>query len=341
MKNITLILMAVALLAGCASSGPVATGYTSKGKLIETKRFGKELSRKSVSFSTYSNGSVKLNFYEHYSEDVQKIYQRKVRYESKRLSRSTAKSLFIAGTGVLLYTMSGDPMIGAIAFGLSTPLLFSGIKYSTDSTYIVDHSNPIVKNDVDETQKSYYLKYSDFDYYINGWKFSAKTDEDGNYTPDIVNMLARSGMSDKEFKSKDTIAYRAVYDSTYGKTTDYGKIKKSSLPNAKMVETQLAVEYINQRDRDLSKSARRDKYLVAATNYLKINNYKDALLYMKLLEKMKAKLPVTMNYFRGEAEYHAGTRADSKRYLNKYIQSAGSQGRYYKDSLELLLKMDS
>jgi len=97
-------------------------------------------------------------------------------------------------------------------------------------------------------------------------------------------------------------------------------------------------------DAGLSPDIQKDKYLMELAEYLKHEQYQQALpLFDKLRtlkKEHKVKLPVSLIYFEGEALYYTGQyiKADAK--ISSYVDRTGKKGKYYSKSLALMIKLD-
>jgi len=94
----------------------------------------------------------------------------------------------------------------------------------------------------------------------------------------------------------------------------------------------------------LSPDIQKDKYLMELAEYLKHEQYQEALpLFDKLRalkKEHKVELPVSLIYFEGEAFYHTGQyiKADAK--ISSYVNQTGKKGKYYSKALALMIKLD-
>ena len=84
----------------------------------------------------------------------------------------------------------------------------------------------------------------------------------------------------------------------------------------------------------------RDKYLLGAELAFESKDYPKVLEYVRRLEELDGALPSVVVYYRGEAEFRTGRPGEAIRSLNRYVEEAGREGRYYRHSLGLLLKLD-
>ena len=90
-----------------------------------------------------------------------------------------------------------------------------------------------------------------------------------------------------------------------------------------------------ERDKKLPLQVRKDKYMVALKSRLKNENYEEALIYFNFLEKLKVELPPSFTFFYGEALLKTGQSVAAMDKLYKYINIAGSKGKYYTRALAL------
>ena len=94
------------------------------------------------------------------------------------------------------------------------------------------------------------------------------------------------------------------------------------------------------RDAALPESIRRDKYLVAFTNAMKIQNYPDAIFFAELLERTGTQIEDSLYYFWGEALLNTGQTNEALTKLSTYLNRAGSSGQYYTQTLQLMLQAE-
>ena len=88
---------------------------------------------------------------------------------------------------------------------------------------------------------------------------------------------------------------------------------------------------------DLGAEILRDKYILGLSQALKAEDYRKALGFIEKLDAVGGDLPPAVEYFRGEAYFHTGRYAEANRALNRYVAQTGREGRYYQQSLELML----
>lgn len=81
----------------------------------------------------------------------------------------------------------------------------------------------------------------------------------------------------------------------------------------------------------------RDKYVLGLARALKADDYPKALEFIDKLERLGGDLPPALDYFRGESYFHTKRYDEAERALNRYMAKTGRKGRYYRQSLELIL----
>ncbi|KEA63166.1 Ankyrin [Marinobacterium lacunae] len=91
------------------------------------------------------------------------------------------------------------------------------------------------------------------------------------------------------------------------------------------------------RDSGLPMQFKRDKYLVAFSTALKSENYIDALLYARLLDRLSIPMEDSFYYFWGEALLELDDPEAALTKFKRYINRAGSSGQYYTLALQKLL----
>ena len=91
---------------------------------------------------------------------------------------------------------------------------------------------------------------------------------------------------------------------------------------------------------ELPKSAQADKFKLLISKSLKSEDYKDALRYIKMLEALKVKMPDSIIYYKGESYFHVRKWNEATEQLEKYINKTGSSGKYYKEALVVLGKLE-
>ncbi len=90
-----------------------------------------------------------------------------------------------------------------------------------------------------------------------------------------------------------------------------------------------------KRDAALPEQAKRDKYRLALTSYLKKENYQDALFYFELLDFINAKQDHSFTFLWGETLLKTNQPRQAIAKLHEYINKAGTKGEYYTRALEL------
>ena len=88
---------------------------------------------------------------------------------------------------------------------------------------------------------------------------------------------------------------------------------------------------------DPSTEILRDKYILGLSKALKADDYPKALAFIEKLDELGVDLPPAIDYFRGEAYFHTERYDEANRALNRYVAKTGREGRYYQQSLELML----
>ena len=84
----------------------------------------------------------------------------------------------------------------------------------------------------------------------------------------------------------------------------------------------------------------RDKYILGLSRALKAEKYPKALEFIDKLERTGGDLPLPVYFFRGEALLHTGQYDKAIRAINLYVAKTGKRGRYYRQSLEILLQTE-
>ncbi len=83
----------------------------------------------------------------------------------------------------------------------------------------------------------------------------------------------------------------------------------------------------------------RDKLILGLANALKAEDYPEALERIDALHKMGAEIPAPILYFAGQAQYHTCRPVRAMASLRAYLRKTGEDGRFYKDALNLHLKI--
>ena len=91
------------------------------------------------------------------------------------------------------------------------------------------------------------------------------------------------------------------------------------------------------QESDLGAEILHDKYVLGLSQALKAEDYPKALGFIEKLDELGGDLPPAIEYFRGEAYFHTGRYDEANRALNRYVAKTGREGRYYQQSLELML----
>ena len=84
----------------------------------------------------------------------------------------------------------------------------------------------------------------------------------------------------------------------------------------------------------------RDKLILGLANALKAEDYPKAVKRIVALNKMGVEMPAPVLYFFAEARYHTCRPTSAVVALKGYLRDTGKEGRYYKDALNLLLKIE-
>ncbi len=84
----------------------------------------------------------------------------------------------------------------------------------------------------------------------------------------------------------------------------------------------------------------RDKYMLGLDKALEAKDYSKVLTFVSKLEEIGCVLPPRVDYYRGEAEFHAERYGEAVRSLKRYVEKVGREGRHYRSSLELLLILE-
>ncbi len=87
-------------------------------------------------------------------------------------------------------------------------------------------------------------------------------------------------------------------------------------------------------------ATQRDKYMLGLDKALEAKDYSKVLDFISKLEESGCVLPPRVDYYRGEAEFHAERYGEAVRSLERYAEKAGPEGRHYRSSLELLLILE-
>ena len=91
---------------------------------------------------------------------------------------------------------------------------------------------------------------------------------------------------------------------------------------------------------DDPRAVQRDKYTVGMDAAFEAGDHGKVLSYVGELERLGGALPARAEHFRGAAYFHRGRPGAARAALNRYVGKAGRQGRYYRESLKLLLAVD-
>ncbi len=79
-----------------------------------------------------------------------------------------------------------------------------------------------------------------------------------------------------------------------------------------------------------------DRYVLAAGKHVRMGNYQEAEQYLQRIVALQLTPPVEFYYVYGEVLYNKGKLQLARETLEKYLQQAGRNGEYYRESLELL-----
>lgn len=83
-----------------------------------------------------------------------------------------------------------------------------------------------------------------------------------------------------------------------------------------------------------------ERHIAGLANFRTAEDYATVMKQIKALKKTGGGLPAPIIFFEGEARYHTCRPKDAAAALNLYTQKAGKSGRYYREALDLLLKID-
>ena len=92
---------------------------------------------------------------------------------------------------------------------------------------------------------------------------------------------------------------------------------------------------------DPASSVARDKYLLGLDKAFESGDHPKMLEFIGMLEGLGGPLPASVEYYRGEAEFHTDRSGKAVRSLRRYIEREGREGQHYRRSLELLLLLDA
>jgi len=102
---------------------------------------------------------------------------------------------------------------------------------------------------------------------------------------------------------------------------------------------------IVNKDKDLTASIRKEKYLKKLGHYIEEKRYKKTFLYFSLLEDLKknkkVSLPKSITYFKGFAYYNLKDNENASMYLNNYLKVSGKEDKYYGKALDIILAIES
>lgn len=186
---------------------------------------------------------------------------------------------------------------------------------------------------------------------INGSFTSVSAGRGKQEVSELELYQGRFSHMDQVFLSAEEIAWQACFKNrdintcqsflTTYPSTGYRNQAQLIIDKQEGIERREKLQTNYERDGQLPKDVRRDKYMVALTAHLKNESYEDALLYFEWLERLGSKLDPSFNYFYGEALLKTGypEQAISKLYV--YIQEVGASGKYYIKALELVNEAES
>lgn len=96
----------------------------------------------------------------------------------------------------------------------------------------------------------------------------------------------------------------------------------------------------NERERSLPVDIRQDMYAKSLLKALKSEKYEEAVLYSEKLLNLGIALPGSFNFFYGKSLFKIGRFKDAYPKLVSYTKTAGRDGRYYKQALEILTEVN-
>ncbi len=91
---------------------------------------------------------------------------------------------------------------------------------------------------------------------------------------------------------------------------------------------------------DPKNATQRDKDMLGLDKAFEAKDYSEVLTFISKLEEIGCVLPPRVDYYRGEAEFHAERYGEAVRSLERYVEKAGPEGRHYRRSEELLRILD-
>ncbi|MEP3245179.1 MAG: hypothetical protein ABJN40_13545 [Sneathiella sp.] len=83
-----------------------------------------------------------------------------------------------------------------------------------------------------------------------------------------------------------------------------------------------------------------DGFLLELGESRKAGKYGDVLKQVEVFERREEELAAPVLFFEGEARYHTCRPKNAAAALSLYVEKAGKNARYYREALDLLLKID-
>ncbi len=82
------------------------------------------------------------------------------------------------------------------------------------------------------------------------------------------------------------------------------------------------------------------RLMLATEQAVKDANWSEAGKYLNQLQKMDVEKPDAYQYYRGRVMFESGLLNEARAALEAYVKRSGSEGQYYKKSLELITRIE-
>lgn len=89
-----------------------------------------------------------------------------------------------------------------------------------------------------------------------------------------------------------------------------------------------------------SKDIKFDMYKTKFIDEMKAQEYKKAIFTLNKLKKLGIRLPSSVLYFEGKAQYKVGNPVKAYKALELYLTKEGKKAKYYKESISMLIKSE-
>lgn len=116
---------------------------------------------------------------------------------------------------------------------------------------------------------------------------------------------------------------------------------KLSATDAQERARQQETKRMEALEASLPAQVRKDKYLIALSQYLKQGNYADALPLFEKLEALPTEQDPSLNFFHGEALLRTGQPTPALQKLYRYVNTQGRNAPHYRKALGLINEAES